>query len=548
MMTFPLGIALLKQERRNMIMGTLLKIFCVGAQVVMLAYLFHTSTRAGWLAVAVEILFIGLYFLINAIRSRHAAKKEKGLVSSKNLILYGAGFLVLAALINLTSEGFRWTLPNAFERVAETIEQAKEIGNQLESAGNLKAGNPRIPIYANSLEMGKDHFFLGVGIGNFYLKYPEYVNTRAFSPAFSLNVKQHDVHNDYIQFFVELGIAGLLLFLSLFAVVFVLAWPFLWSETGPNRLVTLSIVVSAAGIMVDAFFSFPFQRAIPPLFLFILIGILIKMRPSYPTTADKHSRTKNSALQPRIKILSNLPLPVGIVASFAALVLIGTLGYLQIRADYHFRIMYAAEKQKEPQTVLEAGFHVLKSNPFRTIVYSSTGRAKLALGYPEDAVDDIQHYLAFAPYDINALYNLGLAYYQLRLFPEAIESLAKVHQIKPDIVWAHYLSGRAWLKLKEFEEAYDELSLAVGLNARNDVFWYNLGLSALYLYRFEDAQNAFSKAVELDPDKALNHFMLGNVMFRYLGKKKEGAEYLQNSLELNPKHPFAKTANNLLKE
>jgi O-antigen ligase len=66
----------------------------------------------------------------------------------------------------------------------------------------------RIEFIHNSLRVSSENLFFGVGIGNFYSAYGNYLDS-------SNMVKSANPHNQYILFLVEIGIIGLIAFLYL---------------------------------------------------------------------------------------------------------------------------------------------------------------------------------------------------------------------------------------------------------------------------------------------------------------------------------------------
>lgn len=66
----------------------------------------------------------------------------------------------------------------------------------------------RIEFIRNSLRISTENLFFGVGIGNFYSTYGNYLGSSSM-------VKSANPHNQYILFLVEIGIVGLIAFLYL---------------------------------------------------------------------------------------------------------------------------------------------------------------------------------------------------------------------------------------------------------------------------------------------------------------------------------------------
>ncbi|MCW5213359.1 O-antigen ligase family protein [Desulfobulbus sp. TB] len=177
------------------------------SSITMLAVLFSQS-RGGILSM-IFILFILLIFLP---------------VNLKNKFLLSAFFIFFAisygSIIGFTSIFDRFML----------FQQGGEI---------------RFNIWLSSLPMLRDHLFVGTGIGAYILLSPIYLK------QFPENIAFDRVHNDYLEFAIELGLPLALFFLCiLFCLLFLQIkkiWPYTKKEL--HRLaspVLVSLVSSAA--------------------------------------------------------------------------------------------------------------------------------------------------------------------------------------------------------------------------------------------------------------------------------------------------------------
>lgn len=72
------------------------------------------------------------------------------------------------------------------------------------------AALPRLLIWRGSWEMVKDNPWFGIGLGNYYLAWPQYRDPADTTLGFF-------AHNDYLQIWIEAGLPGLLLLLAVLA-------------------------------------------------------------------------------------------------------------------------------------------------------------------------------------------------------------------------------------------------------------------------------------------------------------------------------------------
>ena len=525
-LTLPLGFmhALTSSDVKKRLAFTL-------ALTVMIAYLYHTQTRAGWIALFVQLFVVAILLVRERIIDPARAPEWKK--NTTVALVCGVFFLLL---MNLTSTGIRWTLPETISRANQILLEIDSVEDQIGADDELVAGNPRVPLWINSFEMIRDHFFLGVGIGNFNLTYPMYSNSTVRDPVFSMRTVRNNTHNDYIQFFAELGIVGFLLFVFLFAFTLFICVKLLSKKVSRDtRLVALSIISCIVGIAIDAFFSFPFQRAIPPFFLMIYLAVASRLM-----TIVFHKEIKS------ISISSRLRIPFAAV-SLAFLGAMCFWGVRQLRADAHFLKLFYADKKKNFRTAMTEAERVLSFNPFRKNVWLSIGRAQIELGDVNAAARDLEYALEYYPYNLAGLMNLGIAYSHTGKFEKAVESFQRIIDIKPDVPIAHDGIGKDFLRQKKYEEAEQVYETALEIMPSNDALWYGLGLSSLVMQKYDAALSAFEITVEIEPNKAQNQFMLGNLLVTYFKKVEDGAEYLRRSLDIDSRHQFADQARELLK-
>lgn len=82
----------------------------------------------------------------------------------------------------------------------------------------------RIKLWKTGWYMFKDHFWLGVGNGNFLTYYPEYIKKH---PTLTVYKTQATVHNSYLKMLAELGIFGGLLFTGIYGLMFYMIYSLL---------------------------------------------------------------------------------------------------------------------------------------------------------------------------------------------------------------------------------------------------------------------------------------------------------------------------------
>lgn len=82
----------------------------------------------------------------------------------------------------------------------------------------------RIKLWKTGWYMFKDHFWLGVGNGNFLTYYPEYIKKH---PTLTVYKTQATVHNSYLKMLAELGIFGGIIFTGIYGMMFYMIYSML---------------------------------------------------------------------------------------------------------------------------------------------------------------------------------------------------------------------------------------------------------------------------------------------------------------------------------
>ncbi len=231
----------------------------------------YTQTRAAWLAMFVQVALIVVFF--GACRLRHIQIPR---LPTRAAL---AGTFVCLVLVNFGPDGFDPLFGRVSDRAASIIEVAESSGS----------GAPfeRFIIWRSSLEMVADHPLTGVGLGNFSAVHPRY--------AVGNTVEIAQVHNDYLQIAVELGLPGLA---ALMVVVLWLCWTGvrLFFFMRKPDLVQIALIVSLAGVAVAALFSFPMQLMGGLLFSAVIFGLMFGQSELSADEVNRQSRITSRSL------------------------------------------------------------------------------------------------------------------------------------------------------------------------------------------------------------------------------------------------------------
>lgn len=144
------------------------------------------NTRGAWIALFPVLIFILIYYT--------STTKKKLIAVFSVFVILGVGLLISPTFSN----------------------RVHSISN---SSGQEQSVNERFLMWYSAICMGIEHPLLGVGMGNYESEYQNhYISPLAKEP------EVRHAHNNFIQFFAENGIVGLLSYLVLEVSIFLCSW------------------------------------------------------------------------------------------------------------------------------------------------------------------------------------------------------------------------------------------------------------------------------------------------------------------------------------
>jgi tetratricopeptide (TPR) repeat protein len=511
------------------------------ATSLMTVLVLYTGTRAGWVAMFFITLFFGVVFFALAKWGGQALGMKKG-----KWICLSACLLVFFVSLNLGPNGFTWRVGAIQKTVSVTLKElykqfdpehkalVKPIPPAQISVGSeVDPDEDELPlvdltpprtnfdvsqelrwaIYRNSMVMIKDHFWLGVGLGNHKVHYPAYVRSAVVEKIFSEDSQLTNVHNDYIQAFAETGFIGFAFLAWLFGAMTLSAWRLIKDSSNPKRrILAVSLYGGVLGILVMALFCFPFQRAIPPFVLMVYLGIA-------------------SFWEREIKAQKPVQLPWQAGFFLSALLLVGLVMTTRIQskrieADRQYILVTSAERMSLWEAVRDRAQMVAKLDPHRKKALSYLGRAYIELGEYELGIEALEKVIQAYPYHMNALLNIGVAYAALGEHEKALSVYDKVLNIKPDYGKAHNNVANVLLHQEKLPEALRAFRIAGAYEPENPVVQFNIGIVAARLEKWELSAQGFERALELQPDWIAAHANLGQVLLYHLNRPEQAMIHL----------------------
>lgn len=154
-------------------------------------------------------------------------------------------------------------------------------------------------------------------------------------------------------------------------------------------------------------------------------------------------------------------------------------------------------------------------------------------GHYLEAKSIYQEILKLQPTNPDALHLIGLAYYYLREFNSAIESISEAIKINSHIAEFYSNRGLAFHAIKDKDNALKDYEKAIALRSNFAQAYANKGLLLLDNKKIESAISNFEIAILFIPEYAEAHYNLGNANMA-LKKYDQALNNYNHAIALNP--------------
>jgi len=508
----PLTVVLLLVRQRTWERGALVLAFVVTASHMVL-----TGSRAGWLATGIALLFL-LY------KRQWHIRWISGIVPVAVI-----GILLsptVGLVLNNVHLGQRENLYDSWSRIAERTWE--RMGSSFDRDDH--SISQRRIIWSDTWELIKDQPWLGVGPGNYELALPAYRTIEQHRNWKKLMGQRTHVpyhaHNEYLEFWSESGIIGLLSILWLFGTLLWTGHTYL-NERPPDvvRTITLGCIAAMMATLVHGIFSFNLQDPTSASHFWLLGGLVVAVNRGEGGTTRL---SLDIALSTRLRLVlpvafSVLLVSVGLYMGLS--ILCGDVHYVQGRTK--------AERDGHPNRAILAFREAVKWRSWDYSYYHSLGLTSLRVRRFAEAAEALARAVELHPHNAPAL----------RLWAEALLGQGKaveaevavrraidLEPLKPDNyawlariygkqgeheraikAWEQALAfdseehdylreiGQAYYEVGRVEEAVTVLEQVVHTWSNDGLAQGNLGVIYFHLGRLAEADMAFGKAANLRP-------------------------------------------------
>ncbi len=553
-MTAPLGLYLLSRTRK------LSWWWAIGiCTTLMVVYVFHGKSKGAWLGMALQVALLAVYWGYHLIRKYGRQWRQwwqlllsipRRLFQARWMVLVVTGCMViLLVLMNLTRDpvtgrvAFSNELIKAVESAKSTIEKGdvyEQDGlspvqptssnmpvsidpskSKLEAPGAASLG-VRMVVWKNTFKMWQDHPVIGVGMGNFRVHYDLYAQAAVVDP-FWPGFEWHRTHNDYLQALAELGLVGFSLLLIVLGMV---AWISLKQLMRPDDTLSLVLSMALLGIAVNTFFSFPFDRTMPPLLAACFAALIARQYSLRKNGLGTSNDVKGVAMEPALQY--------GLGAlSVVALLLVAHIQYQVVMGDVYSRKMYDANAIGDHAGVVIAADQIVSHDPHNLRPLCYKGRALMAMDRSAEAVVTLERLAQAYPVWYVGLHNLAVAYQRSHNAANAVEIAQRALRLFPQGAETYNAMACAYLDAKEYEKSEENVRKALELSPENHEYWYNLGLALYHQGKKVEAVEQMERSIQMNPEYALPYKDVG-AMYRERGDIQLACERMAVALRLDP--------------
>ena len=295
-------------------------------------------------------------------------------------------------------------------------------------------------------------------------------------------------HNDPLQVWIELGIAGfVVVVIILFTIIRTSFIAIRSSSHDYLRKTAVFLSVAIIGTIAFSIVSFPFQMPIPAFYFWLFVGLIEACTLKEPPTRPAKKSPAGNKNKAKAYITG------------AALLFAVTLSYIftfrEAYASYHFRKGMDNIKVKNYQNALLHFDSSLKTKPYHYLGSYLKGECLTALNQIDEAVDAYKNSLQYSNYHLSH-YRLAATYSTQKQFEKAVAELESCIAVFPYFEDAAVLLGGLYLQEnKNVLKARILFNEALQINGNNEFAHQGLGLIYRYLGKNSEAKQEFFRVL-----------------------------------------------------
>lgn len=311
---------------------------------------------------------------------------------------------------------------------------------------NKNSASSRFLIWDNTVEIVKENYLFGVGAGNWQIHFPKYGLEKFADDEKSGMTTYQRPHNDFLWIFSELGIFGILFYVSIFGLIFYYLLKLIFKlKEHENKWLFISFFAAVSGYFIIALVDFPLERIEHQVLLLLIFSFITGLY--YKNFKIEESSKKIIVKLPLLSLLLFVPVLFSFICSFA-----------RFSGEYYSRKLHEAHLNSNwALMVLEADRahnFLYTMDPTSAPVNWYKGVALFYSGKIDEAEKSFEIAYSEHPYNIHVLNNLASCYESKRDHEKAIEFYNKALCITPSFDEAILNLAAVYYNMRDFEKAY----------------------------------------------------------------------------------------------
>ena len=419
------------------------------------------------------------------------------------------------------------------EEVLQTeTKEVLQTGAEVEIA---KDATPRQAIWRGTLGMFSAKPIFGWGVGTFQVIFPQFRPVHYRRSNVQLNTLH--AHSEYMEVAAELGIIGLVAFLSVIVLFFLRSYRSLRTLTEEkSKLMVIGLSCAVIAGLAHNLVSVGLRWTEPAVTFWLAFGLTmvfakwaslaepIKQRDDNEAQNESpkknHSQSRKQQKSRKQKSSSNGQKETKLVKE-------NPLGF---RGKLCKVMMYSL------LSITLLSLLSLIASSFASEVYLHFGDLRLKSPDKAKAASLLEKACKYNPYNPPVYYRLGYAYLKLNRPKDALRMYNQLSELAPNYSQIHINLVANYLALKRTDEALDEAQKAAALS--DDASTYTL-LAKIYIKKrnYEEVERALLHATKVEPEFVEGWCVKGELYARTRQYEKSITNYCK-ALQLKPKDPM----------
>jgi len=339
----------------------------------------------------------------------------------------------------------------------------------------------RLAVWDGTLQLIRDHFLGGVGLGNFLFAFVPYRSAVIYQNP---GVRIEHPHNELLNTWAELGTLGLVVLLWLAVRVLKLGWGLVVQGRGQREILAGVL----GGLVASAAYANLFYVGHLPasaMNIVILLGMLVGMA--------REGEGQGRAQPVRLTLL--VP---GLLIAFV-------LGVEYFVRPLAGEIIYWQAERSIGVKRIEAGLTLLD----RSLVWD--------------------------PHSYTARYRRAAIFYAMRRYPETIREAEMATRIHPTMDVAYGIKASAYLRLGMQDKAEEIFRQALAINPNYPHALNNLGLIAARSGRTAEAEALLLRATEILGRTEMRPYANLGDLYEMTGRTRDALQMYETAVTIQPK-------------